>query len=371
MKFSCTKENIKEGLQAVAHIAGKHVNLPILSNVHIKAGDSTITLATTDLEIGITTTVRGKITETGEFTVSAKLLSDYIALLPNERIDVSLKGSELHITCGSYHTKIKGESPEDYPVIPSVEDGTPFSLPLNVWQTAISEVSFATASNETRIELSGVYVSLSAEAITFAATDSYRLAEKTIAGSFSTQEQKGIIIPTKTLQEVLRFNAAAANNDKVTCTLSDNQILFQHGPTSLVSRIIEGRYPDYRQIIPEKAQQKTKVRVNRQELIRAIKAAALFSPAAVNDVHLDFPHAKKSVVVSAINTQSGESTSEVAGVLEGDDNGVVLNYRYLLDGLSHITAEDVEFSMSDATSPCVFTGVGEKGYLYVVMPIKK
>lgn len=370
MRFSCTKENLKEGLQAVVHIAGKHVNLPILSNVHIKASDSVISLATTDLEIGITTTVRGKITEPGEFTVSAKLLSDYIALLPNERIDVLLQNNELHITCGSYQTKIKGESSEDYPVIPTVEEGLTFSLPLEVWQGAVSEVSFATANNETRIELSGVYITLSEGSITFAATDSYRLAEKTITGSFKTQEQRGVIIPTKTLQEVLRFNSIG-DKEEVMCIFSDNQVLFRYGSISLVSRIIEGRYPDYRQIIPEEGRQKTTVRVNRQELIRAIKAAALFSPAAVNDVHLDFPLAKKTVVVSAVNAQSGESTTEIAAVMEGDDNGVVLNYRYLLDGLSHIPTEDISFTMSDAASPCVFSGAGEKGYVYVIMPIKK
>jgi DNA polymerase-3 subunit beta len=369
MKFSCTKENLKDGLSVVAHVAGKHINLPILSNVHIKAGESAITLATTDLEIGMITTVRGKVTELGEFTVSAKLLSDYVALLPNERIDIALNGNTLHITCGSYSTKIKGESSEDFPVIPSVEEGVTCTLPLDLWQSAVSEVVFATANNEARVELSGVYVMLSTKSITFAATDSYRLAEKTITGSFTPQEERGVIIPTKTLQELLRFTTT--KDATLTYTLGDSQILFKYGETTLISRIIDGHYPDYRQIIPEKNRQKTTVRVNRQELIRAIKAAALFSPAAVNDVHIDFPIAKKSVVVSAVNTQSGESTSEVAAVLDGDDNGVVLNYRYLLDGLLHIPAEDITFTMSDAASPCVFSGSNEDGYLYVIMPIKK
>lgn len=368
MKFSCTKENLKDGLQSVAHIAGKHANLPILSNIHIQAKDSSITLATTDLEIGITTTVRGKITEEGEFTVSAKLLADYISLLPNERIDVIQQGNELRITCGSHQTKIKGEGAEDYPVIPSVTEGVTFSLPLTAWQEAVSEVVFATAHNETRAELSGVYISLSPTAITFAATDSYRLAEKTITGTFSISDPRSVIIPTKTLQEVLRFTAG---DGTVSCVVGENQILFTCGALTLVSRIIEGRYPDYRQIIPDSAEQKTHAHVNRQELIRAIKAAALFSPTTVNDVHLDFPQAKKTVVVSAVNTQSGESTSEVAAVTEGNDNGLVLNYRYLLDGLTHITAEDIEFSMSDAASPCIFTGAGKKEYIYVIMPIKK
>jgi len=367
MKFSCTRENLKEGLQIVAHIAGKHINLPILSNVYIKAYNSTITLATTDLEIGITTTIRGKVTEDGEFTVNAKLLNDYITLLPNERINITQIKNTLNITCGSYQTKMRGESSDDYPVIPIIKNETSFTLPLNIWQNAITEVSFATATNETRVELSGVYIIFSPKTVTFVATDGYRLAEKIITNNIIVTKERNVIIPVKTLQEVMRLNG----NEQLTCIIGDSQIQFSYQETTLISRIIDGRYPDYSQIIPNNEQQKTTAQINRQELIRAIKAAALFSPNTVNNIHLDFPQVKKSVIVSAINTQNGETTSELAAATTGDDNGVVINYQYLLDGLTHITTKDIIFSMSDAASPCVLTTTNTPGYIYIVMPIKK
>lgn len=381
MKFSCTKENIKQGLSNVAHIAGKNINLPILSNVLIKAVDNNISLVATDLEIGVKTNIRGKVEKKGEFTVQAKLLSDYISLLPNEKIDFELFDNELKITCKNYKTKIKGETTEDYPVIPDVEKKQEFSFDFNDFKKGVSEVIFSAANNETRIELSGVYFEFNEKELILAATDSYRLAEKKLKSKkiIGLDEIKKIIIPTKTLQEVLRFNfsgknegvSSENNSTDIKIYLSDNQIMFSYDDIELVSRIIEGQYPDYRQIIPNTEQDKTIINFNRYELIQAIKASSLFSKNNINDVNLDFPNGQEKAIVSSVSSQSGESTIEVDARVVGKDNGIVLNYKYLLDGLAVLDSENVVLEVIDSSTPCLLKKDGDDKYLYIIMPIKQ
>ena len=177
MKFSCTKENIKQGLNNVAHVAGKNINLPILSNVLIKCLDNSIQFSATDLEIGVQANIRGKVEKKGEFTVQAKLLTDYVNLLPNEKIDFELIENELVVICKNYKTKIKGENADDYPVIPKIEEKEFYNVDFEEFRRGIMETMFSAANNEARIELSGVYFEFNQKELTLAATDSYRLSE--------------------------------------------------------------------------------------------------------------------------------------------------------------------------------------------------
>jgi len=381
MKFSCTKENIKQGLTTITHIAGKNINLPILSNVLIKATENNISLISTDLEIGVKTNIRGKVEKKGEFTVQAKLLADYISFLPNDKIDFDLIDNELKITCKNYKTKMKGENPEDYPVIPIIEKKYCFTINFDTFKKGLSEVIFAVANNETRVELSGVFFEFNNNELLLAATDSYRLAERKIKyeNKNKTIESKKIIIPTKTLQEVLRFNF----NDKVdnltiktkeadiNIYISDNQVLFSYDDIEMVSRIIEGQYPDYKQIIPNSDHKKTTVNFDRYDLIRAVKASALFSKENINDINLDFPSGQKKVVVSSVNNKSGESIIEIDAQVDGEDNGIVLNYKYLLDGLAVLDVENITLEIINSTTPCLLKAQGRDDYLYIIMPIKQ
>lgn len=381
MKFSCTQLNLKQSLYTVSHIAGKNINLPILSNVLIKVDGGQIQFMTTDLEIGISHIMRGKVEKDGMFTTNSKLLSDYISLLPNERVDIELIGTELKISCQNYKTKIKGEEASDYPVIPKVEKKDFFSFDFEVFKKSVNEVIFSAATNETRIELSGVYFEFNKGSLIIAATDSYRLAEKKIKykeKKENNEEIKKIIIPTKTLQEVTRLLANIDNEltteDKendIKIYLSDNQVLFVYDDSELVSRVIEGQYPNYQQIIPQaNLDKKTEITINRTEFLRAIKASSLFSKTAVNDVNIDTPKDKQKVVISALNNQSGESVVDVSAKVDGRDNGVVLNYRYLIDGLQNISTESVVMEIVDANTPCVLKPDGKDDYLYIIMPIK-
>ncbi|MCK4540042.1 DNA polymerase III subunit beta [Candidatus Parcubacteria bacterium] len=374
MKISSLQENFKNGLFIVSHIAGKNVNLPILNNVMIKSMQGDIKLITTDLEIGIVTRVRGKVEEDGEFTIEAKILSDYISLLPNQKVDLEINKNNALIKCENYKTVIRGESAEEYPLVPEIEKEIYFKTNINDFKKALSQVIFAVSGSETRMELSGVFFSFNKKKLIMAATDSYRLAERIISIETNTKEEKNVIIPAKALQEVIRIISVLKNedlneNNDIIFYLSDNQILFTIGSTEVVSRLIEGQYPDYKQIIP--VNRETKAKIDRAELLRAVKAAALFSKIGINDINLDFPENKNKIIVSSASGQTGENIAELDAETTGKDNGIVVNYKYVLDGINNIDSEKIVIEIIDGNTPCVLKGENNNNYAYIIMPIKQ
>ncbi|MFA5022312.1 MAG: DNA polymerase III subunit beta [Patescibacteria group bacterium] len=383
MKISCTQENLNQGLFVVSHIASKNTALPILNNVLIQAQQNTIKLSATNLEIGVNCVIRGKVEQEGDFTVQSRLLADFVSLLPKERVDLLVGPAEnldqvMEVKCKNHSTKIKGQPATDFPLIPQVGKKNLYVLNSQNFRQAINQVVFAVSISENRPEINGVLFNFTNGKLVLGATDSYRLAEKSIAldkNSKGTNQQ--VIIPTRTLQELQRIlgsfkdPAAISEMENVEIYLAENQILFVFGNIELVSRLVEGQYPDYRQIIP--AQSNTKATLNVSQFINAIKATSLFARSGIYDVSLQFLAKDKEVVVSANNNQLGENVSKVlVESISGEDNIIVVNYRYLLDGLQNINTDQVEISIIDGASPCVIKPVGkEADYLYIIMPIKQ
>jgi len=281
------------------------------------------------------------------------------------------------IECENYKTKIKGQPADEFPLIPAVDKKNYYSVKIDKFRQALSQVVFAVSASESRLELSGVFFSFNNKKLVLAATDSYRLAEREIdiKAEQNNSEEQSIIVPAKTLQELIRILSGAKEGGEESAEgeikfyISDNQILFVIDSTELVSRLIEGQYPDYKQIIP--ASSKTTALVNRTELIRAVKASALFSKTGINDINLDFPSGKNQAVVSSASGQTGESVIELAAAVKGEDNGIIVNCHYLLDGLNNIEGENVKIEVVDNNTPCVLRPEKEKDYLYIIMPIKQ
>lgn len=378
MRISSLQKNLKQGLSVVSHIAGKNSSLPILNNILIEAKDGNIKLITTNLEIGMVYSVRGKVEEDGMFTVDSKVVSDYVSLLPNKRVDIRKDEKSLAIETENYKTKIVGQEAEEFPLIPSIEKDYFYKVNANEFKKALSQVIFAVSNSETRMELSGVLFSFNEENLSIVSTDSYRLAEKEIKieTNLKNGENKKVIIPAKTIQELIKVLSSVRDGDAVEEEVSDvkfyvseNQVMFSFGPVELISRLIEGQYPDYKQIIPNTS--KTKVVISKDELVRAIKMASLFSKTGINDVNLDFPKEKNMVVVSSISGQAGENITELNAVVSGDDNGIVVNYRYFLDGLNNLDSENILIEIIDNNTPCVVRPEKSDGYLYLIMPIKQ
>ncbi len=375
MKLTSLQENLKNSLFITSHIAGKNVNLPILNNVMIEVKDGHIKLITTDLEIGITCLVRGKIEKEGIFTVESKVISEFISLLPNQKVEIEKKEGNLLVKCDNYKTVIRGQEADEFPLIPKVEKKEFYKTNAADFRQALSQVIFAVSNSEARMELAGVLFSFSNSKLILAATDSYRLAEKEIKIESNAKQEKKVIIPAKTLQELIRIMSAVKSeelsdeNGNIEFYLTDNQVLFSIGNTELISRLIEGQYPDYRQIIPAKSE--TSVSVNREELTRAVKAAAIFSKTGINDINLDFPLGKNKVIISSASSQTGENITELDAVVNGKDNGIVINFRYLLDGINNIEGENIKINIIDGNTPCVLKGEKDESYIYIIMPIKQ
>ncbi|MDP2586256.1 MAG: DNA polymerase III subunit beta [Candidatus Komeilibacteria bacterium] len=369
MKFTCTQENLNKGLGIVSHIANRNITLPILNNVAIKAEGGVIALSTTNLEIGITASVRGKIDQPGRFTVQARLIADYVNLLPKENVEVELNGDVLHLKCGNHKTSVKGVSSEDFPTIPEMESEATISLKTAELKEALAQVIFAVSVDETRPEISGVLFYFNNKTLTIVGTDSYRLAEKKLTVKSDLTTEKSLIIPLRTLQEVYRI-LSDDGTAEIEILINSNQILFKiAGEVELTSRLVEGQYPDYQQIIPGDC--RTKAKVKTAEFIRVIKSASLFCKPGINDVKLNFDLTKGTLVVSSLNSAVGENVATVEVDGTGDNNEAVFNYRYLLDGLNNLDSAEVSVELVSESAPGILRPVNGGDYLYIIMPIRQ
>ncbi|HKK54293.1 MAG TPA: DNA polymerase III subunit beta [Patescibacteria group bacterium] len=378
MKIISLQENLKKGISVVSHITSKNVNLPILNNILIKADEGNIDLIATNLEIGIIHSVRGKIEKPGEITIDAKIINEYINFLPQEKITFDVKDENIKIECSNYKTKIKGESAKEFPLLPEIEENNIINISLIEFKKALSQVVFAVSKSESRVELSGILFEFSDNKLFMVATDSYRLAEKTvdinIEKNKNLDENNKIIIPAKTAQEVLRIASNLSDDldsseKKVKLYINENQIVFELDDSKIISRLISGQYPDYKQIIPQKKE--TEIIVSRQELIRAIKASSIFSKSGINDINISVNAEKKEIIISSLSTQTGESVINLNGEIKGKNNDITLNFRYLLDGLNNIDSDNIRLFIVDNNTPCMIKNEKEDSYLYIVMPIKQ
>lgn len=384
MKFSCTQENLWQGLQVVSHAAGKNISLPILNNVLIKIENKELKLVTTNLEMAISCRLRAKVDEDGDFTIPCRLLTDYLSVSSPGRVDLELKESELLVQSASDKTTIKGNAATDFPAVPQLEKKKVYGLSVADFKEMAQKVIFAVSKNEARPELGGVLLNFNPDHLpgylVSAATDSYRLAEKeskllenTANKGYSAETVK-VIVPARALQEILRivstYHEELEEEQPVEIVVGESQIMFSYGSVELISRLIEGQYPDYRQIIP--SNYKTTISFNVAEWIKRIKAASLFSNVGINGIILTFKAGnEQKTTFASTNGQLGNYTSEELCQIEGEDNHILLNYRYLLDGLMNLVAEEAVLKVISPNSPCVLSSKAGGGYLYIIMPIKE
>lgn len=380
MKFSCTRDNLAQALSVVSRITSKNVQLPILNNVLMKTDGKILKFFSTNLEMSVSTLVRGHVQDEGAFTVPSKLFADYVNLLPNDRVDMELSEEEtLRLNCLNHETKIKGASANDFPFVPKTNVNSKFRTNVKDTRVAMEEVIFAASSNETRPEISGVLFNLvpapgAQGKLILAATDSYRLAESTV-GLHGEGEAIKVIVPARTAAELLRILGMKRDDltagESLEISISESQIVFTYDNIELISRLIEGRYPEYTQIIPDNFA--TEMVIEKDELASAVRGAALFSKSGLYDVTLSGGNGE--LIISSADNQIGENKSKIKAEFKGKENKTTLNYRYLLDGLSRISGSKILFRIVDGTSPCVITPAdslpdGHK-YLYIVMPIKQ
>lgn len=365
MKLSCLQENLNKGLSVVSRLVATRGTLEILSHILLETQEGRLKLSATNLEIGINYKIGAKIDQEGSITVPARLFSEFISQLPTGKIDISVDDLTLKSKIGSFESNIKGLSAEEFPLIPKIKDKKIFSIPANQLKEAINSVSFASAPDEARPVLAGIYLKATKGKMILAATDSYRLAERKI--DLKTKETKEVeaIIPARGLMELARI--LEDSNKEVDVYLDETQVMFETEDLEFTSRLVEGKFPDYEQIVPTGFE--TKAILEKSDFLNVLKVVALFSREQAGSITLAIKKSGKVELVSS-GSQLGESNASANAEVEGKDVEIVFNSKYLLDVLNVIVDGKVALEVTGKLNPGVLKKEGEKNSLYVIMPLR-
>ena len=372
MKLSVLQENLTYGLTTTSRSVAAKAQLPVLSNILLATDQGRLKLSATNLETGINLWLGAKIERQGAISIPAKILTEYVSSLPAEKIDLEIKENLLYLTCGSYKASFIGLPAGEFPNIPSLKGKPEVSLLTKDLSLAISQVAFAAAQDEGRPVLTGVLIQTKGEILILVATDGYRLSLKKLAGLREIQKvvefQKGLLIPARTLVEVGKI-ISVGDEEKtlgLTVTPEENQVIFTTPDCEIVSRLIEGKFPEFEKILPQKGT--TRVILDAQGLAMAARVAAIFARESANIIRFEVGDSK--LKVSANAAQVGDNVSEVEAKIEGKGGKIAFNSRYLLDFLNSANSDLINFEMTTSLNPGVFTPAGDKSYLHVIMPVR-
>lgn len=362
MKLQVTQENLNRALSNVARVASGRNALPILSNVLIKTVDKRVCVASTNLTIAITNYIGSKVKEEGSITVPARLMQDFVASLPSGVIDIVVEDTKLHIKTDKYDSTINGTPADEYPVLPKISNGSKWKISSQKLKKAIQQVVVAASGDEARPVLTAVFLHTNQGCLFLAATDSYRLAEKKVGPQ---KNDINLLIPATALQDLLRI--IGDNEDEVEVTHDDQQVLFKVGDIELVTRLIDGKYPDYKKLIPVKFG--VSATLPRLELVNITKVSSLFARESAGSVTLEVDPAKNQIGIRSVASQLGENTATTDAQVVGG-GAITLNSRYILDALGVISDNEVTISFNGKLEPCVIKGTKSPEYTHIVMPLK-
>ena len=362
------QENLARGLSVVSRAVSNR-SLPVLTNVLLKTEDAGLKLTATNLEIGITYWVPGKIETDGATSVPARLLTDLVNSLPGgEPIDLELgDGETLHIRSGRFESNIKGISADDFPTVQTAGERPVTRIPQNVLRHALDETAFAAASDEARPILTGVLARFEGDQLTLAAADNYRIAVKTIT-ILDPVEETSVVIPARALHELSRVLTDTDDPVSVVLAHARNQILFHLEGVDLVSRLIDGQYPNYQSVLP--ASHSTRAVLDREELLRAVRPAALIAHESANIVKLGVGLDGDPGITVSANAEVGDHVGRIEAEVDGDGTTIAFNARFLADVLTNVDAEQFALELNGPLSPGVFKPLGDDRYVHVVMPLR-
>lgn len=362
MQLQVTQENLNKALSTVARVANTRGTLPVLANVLIRTVGGRLSIAATNLDIAITHYIGAKVSEEGAITVPARLMQDFVGSLPTGVIDLKLDEYKLNIATDQYQSVINGVSAEEFPVVPAITKGKSWSVPAGELKKSLQQVVIAASSDEARPVLTGVYLHTSEGKLYMAATDSYRLAEKEIS---TVKEEIDLLVPVTAMNDLLRIVSDA--EEEVRVTSDDQQVLFQVGDVELVARLIEGKYPDYRKLIPQ--QFETTAILKRADLLNATKISSLFARESAGSITLNVDESTQELSIRSVASQLGENTAHAAAKVTGG-GAITLNSRYLLDALHALSGDEVSFSFNGKLEPSVLRDPAAGDYTHIIMPLK-
>lgn len=365
MEISVTQENLARALNSVARVASSKAGLPILSNILLRTEGNRLLVAATNLEIAATYYVGAKVAKQGELTLPAKLINEFISSLPKDVVEISTKGTSMTITSGKFSSVMTGVDATEFPELPAIDEkqAVSYTISVNEFKQAVGQTIITTSSDMSRPVLTGVYWHSLDGALYLAGTDGYRLSERKLV---STKSEIAAIVPTSSLQEVLR--TITDGIDEIEVLFDDTQARFRVGDAEITSRLIDGNYPDYRQLIPK--QSESSATINTSEFARIVKIAGLFARQSGGSITLTVDSETNQISIHSIASELGENTSSADAEVTGSGQ-VTLNSRYLSEALSVIDGDTIVFRFSGKLSPCVLSSAEKSpDYTHIIMPLK-
>jgi DNA polymerase-3 subunit beta len=365
MKLECELEKIQNAIYQNERVTGKNLTLPVLSSILFIASGKSLKLRATNLSLGIEIEIPAKIEKEGTVAISGTVLAGIFSnVFQKENIYLEDEGGNLLIKTKKSKIKLKGQPHDDFPTIPRVS-GSSFVIESKKLVEGFKSVYYSSSPSDIKPEISSVFIYSNENNLVFVSTDSFRLAEKKIKMK-KIDEIKGIIIPFKNVPEILR--ALGDTSLEVSVCFNKNQISFSAENIYLTSRIIDGAFPDYRQIIPKES--KTEAVVLKQDLLNALKLSNIFSD-KFNQVNLSIKPKEKLFELSSENNEVGENKTYLDGALSGEAIELGFNYKYFFDCFQSINTDSVSLKFHQASRPIIVSGVSDPSFLYLIMPMNR
>ena len=372
MRVSCLQENLTRGLGIVGRAVAVRSTLPVTQNILLATDNARLKLAATNLEIAISCWIGAKVDEEGAITVPARLVSEFVNALPNDKINLTVapKARVLHLACGRYDARISGIDAEDFPPIPEVGGGLAAKIEPDALRAAIAQTAFAAAQEDSRPVLTGVHASFKDDTLTLAAADGFRLAVHR-AKLVAPVDEAAVIIPARSLGELARLLTDQEDPVEVTVNAARSQVLFRMKNVEMVSQLLQGTFPNYAQLIPQG--HSSRAVVDAAEFLRATRTAAIFARDASGIVRVlvtpGAEGARGKMTITARAEEVGENQSEIDAVVEGEAAKIAFNSKYLAEVLSVLDKGQVALETTSPSSPGVIRPVGDDSYIHVVMPM--
>lgn len=373
MRVSCLQENLAKGLSIVSRAVATRSTLPVLSNILLATDQSRLKLSATNLEISINCWVGAQVAQEGATTVPARLLSDLVSSLPPERIDLELitRTQTLNLKSGRFEANIKGIDAQEFPIIIVPEENERIHVEAELLRQVIDQVAFAAATDESRPVLTGVLMETISDKLTLVAADSYRLSVRSIPLEGGPQQPLSVIVPARALQELRRIGAESDGSVEILISPNRNQVFFHMQDVDLVSQLIEGTFPDYKQIIPKSYN--TRTTVSTQDFLKAVRMAFIFARDSANITRLQISPGggvrPDRLIIMASSSEHGDNVSELDATIEGAQLEIAFNARYLMDVLGVIDTAQVVLETRDLSSPGVIRPVGGGDFTHIIMPL--
>lgn len=366
MKLSIARSALLDALNVVSKGMSARSTLPILSGVYLDAGEGSLSMQATDLEVSVRHNVPALTDEPGQVVIPGRLLTDIVRSLPEAAVTLETDGDNVLVRCQQSSFTVKTLPAGDFPKFPEVTVEKSVELPAQTVSSMVKKVSKAVSRDETRAVLTGVLLVIEGPVVKMVATDSYRLAVDETVIERESSEDVEVVVPGRALDEAMKLSAAG---ESVRLGVSDNQVVFEFGETTFVTRRIEGTFPNYKQLIPQSTPEDTMVTIATEELLAAVKRVSLL---AMHNTPLRVSVSVEDQTLSlSANTQDvGDASEDLMVKVEGKDVEIAFNHAFMSDGLSSVNSDTVDLQIQSSLKPGLLHAGDGEDFKYLLMPVR-